>query len=241
MKIEKSTIFGLPIYALLASMIFHGVILFYPIQYIIQKYVQPETSQEVEPENKSIIQIQLVQVNQESKFVRLDDSTIDDDLINNSNILSNKNHTSENKLIGENSLQESNTEDKEVSENGFKVSNKIADDNAEVTDVSTVKFKYFDYYMKVKESIEPRWDSRISKAFEGIKLNEEVTLKTILILKINREGEVKDIMIGESSGLTEVDKIAMTVFENQTIEAPPVEIFNGKEYLYLYWGFALKL
>lgn len=226
---------------LIASIAIHGAVLFYPVQYIIQKNAMP--TEEIVP-GERVIKIQLTQVNPDTKFIKMEETSIESEDINHSNILSNKTVNSENELVQSKAVPEGfKPEGNDDSPSKLRKVNEALnkDGDVEITDISTVKFKYFDYYVQIKDDIESKWKNIIRDKFKNIKLEKEILLKTVLILKVNQSGLVENILIGEGSGSEEIDKIAMSIFKDYSMTPPPKEIFNNKEHIYLYWGFAIKL
>jgi hypothetical protein len=226
---------------ILISGVFHLIIILYPLQFL-----SPEEDLILPTVEEDSLEIQLMDHQPDTKFLKVLNDVEKENTINNSNILSNETINSKKTLYG--GITSDVIKNKKIEDSGDYVPKEtdyltktMSEAEGEITDISTVKFKYFNYYTDLKDSVEEKWRVKISEYFKDIVLDNNKTIKTILVLKIDKLGFVKNVDVGESSGSPELDKIAISVFRGYQLQSPPKDIFNNKEFIYLYWGFALKI
>ena len=224
------------------SIIIHMILIFYPLTLVTSEIVEQRKEKK---EIEEVIELQLIENKTTMTFAEVNNvDKLSEEKINNSSILSNKNISIKNKLSYANKkVNDKNIKDQvgNLNKNKEHADAVVFDDvDGDHTDINTVKFKYFDYYIKIKKEVESKWKSVVSSYLMGEDFQGRV-FKTVLILKIDKEGFIRNVNVKRSSGSKELDKIALSSFDNKKIEVPPEGLFNQKDFIYLYWGFALKI
>ena len=220
-KNSNLKVFLKSIYFLLSVGI-HLLLILYPLKLINEELDMIDPLSEKVKEIDSQIEIQVVKSPKETiSFKEVLDNSDGIEKANDSSIISDKNRKKEEQNIDKEDDIDLIAEKKAIS-------------------LDTVRFKYFDYYIKIKKQVDQQWQDNIFSYLDGIsKINK--TLQTEILLKVNSEGSIVEKEISESSGSKELDKIGLKTFDNLKIPMPPSALMNGKEFIYLYWKFSINI
>jgi len=107
------------------------------------------------------------------------------------------------------------------------------------TKLNTIAFKYFSFFQRIKSKLTPVWRQKIQKLAAG--RFSTLNLKTVIRIWINQKGELIRYQLADTSGLREVDRIALeAVLQVAPFENPPRGLFI-KETFAFDWGFIILI
>jgi len=112
--------------------------------------------------------------------------------------------------------------------------------DGDYTDLNTLAYEYSGYFIKIKNKVSKTWNPAAAyqkndpyRKIYGIK-----DRYTILLITINKDGELKKIRIQKSSGLSFLDQEAILAFEKGApYKIVPTGLLDGKEDFTIQFGF----
>ncbi len=112
------------------------------------------------------------------------------------------------------------------------------------TELNTVEYKFYSFFKRIKEKMEPVWWREIQKVSERLKLRGRnlltSKLSTFLRIRLNRKGELIRIEIIESAGIQEFDSAAREAVQlSAPFANPPSDLIKNDE-LEIDWGFIVR-
>jgi protein TonB len=138
-------------------------------------------------------------------------------------------------------------------ENGHALSQGLSSNNdymqdiplGDFTKVNSQEFKFYGFYHRIREKLEQFWGRNIQeqayKMFkQGRRIASDDTHITSLIITLNAVGEIENVQVKSTSGVSELDNVAIESF-NQAgpFPNPPKEMLrNGKAQIE--WGFVVN-
>jgi TonB family protein len=112
------------------------------------------------------------------------------------------------------------------------------------TQLNTAEFKYYSFFKRIKEKMEPLWWREIQKV--SLKLKQRgrnfltSKLTTFLRIKLNKRGELIGVHLVESAGVQEFDSAALEAVQlSAPFNNPPKGLIKN-EVLEIDWGFIVK-
>lgn len=115
----------------------------------------------------------------------------------------------------------------------------------DLTYLNTVEYKYYGFYLRIKQKLEQFWGRSIQEKAEDIfkegrKIATEENLITSLIVTLDAAGEIINVAIKGTSGVKELDDAAVESFnEAGPFPNPPKGLVqNGK--VEIEWGFVVN-
>lgn len=117
--------------------------------------------------------------------------------------------------------------------------------HGDLTNLNTVEYKYFGFYHRIRQKLEPFWWRLLKKKNEeltkqGRVLPQSSQVMSILKVILDQNGNILSLILSTTSGIKELDDAAIESFhEAAPFPNPPKDLVeNGK--LTLEWGFVVK-
>jgi len=114
------------------------------------------------------------------------------------------------------------------------------------TKLNTQEYEFYGFYHRIREKLEQFWGNNIQSEAEkifkqGRSIASESNLITGLTIKINKAGEIVDIILKSTSGIKELDDAAVKSF-NQAgpFPNPPQGMIKDDGKAVIEWGFVVN-
>lgn len=115
----------------------------------------------------------------------------------------------------------------------------------DLTALNTVEYKYYGFYLRIRQKLEQFWGRSIQEKAEtivkaGRNVAADENLITALEVTLNDVGEITEVVIKDTSGVKELDDAAVESF-NQAgpFPNPPKGMLHNGE-VKIEWGFVVK-
>lgn len=115
----------------------------------------------------------------------------------------------------------------------------------DMTNLNTSEFKYFGFYDRIRKKLEQYWGNSLREKAEqihrsGRRIPASENLVTSLIVSIDSKGQILEVVIKGTSGVTELDQAAVESFNKAgPFPNPPTGLIkNGRAQIE--WGFVVK-
>ena len=113
-------------------------------------------------------------------------------------------------------------------------------ENGPITALNTEEFVYFSFYKRLRDRLEPSWQMMVRQAGHVLHKTSHIKIKSEILIKVNKKGEIIDSKIVKRSGNDYADFIAEEAMTQlRILNNPPEGIFGGKKYLYIKYGFII--
>ncbi len=117
-------------------------------------------------------------------------------------------------------------------------------EDGEQTLLNTQAFKFYTYYARIKEQVQPSWESMIEEKVRNILLKGEIFLasqqKTSLLITLDRFGVLVGIQVLKKSQITDFDHIAVESFQmTAPFPHPPKGLMDENGILKIRWDFII--
>lgn len=112
---------------------------------------------------------------------------------------------------------------------------------AKETNLNSSQYKYYSFYHRIRQQVEQNWISLLTNEYKNqISIDRGGILETILVLKMDKNGNIIEVLLTTPSGSYPADTLAKSVFSVlKNFPNPPVQMFNEKEFVYIKYGFIL--
>ncbi|MCO4755230.1 MAG: TonB C-terminal domain-containing protein, partial [Bacteriovoracaceae bacterium] len=112
------------------------------------------------------------------------------------------------------------------------------------TKLNTQEFRFYGFYHRIREKLEQFWGANLQQEMEriyssGRSIASGKNFLTSLVIKMNAKGEIIKIQLNSTSGIQELDEIAISSFnEAGPFPNPPKKMLNDGVAT-IKWGFAV--
>lgn len=112
------------------------------------------------------------------------------------------------------------------------------------TRLNTQEFKFYGFYHRIRQKLEQFWGAKLQEEMErlyrsGRTIASGRNLLTSLVIKMNSKGEIVHIQLNSTSGVQELDDVAITSFnEAGPFPNPPKNMLKDGVAT-IKWGFAV--
>ena len=112
------------------------------------------------------------------------------------------------------------------------------------TRLNTQEFKFYGFYHRIRQKLEQFWGAKLQEEMErlyrsGRTIASGRNLLTSLVIKMNSKGEIVHIQLNSTSGVQELDEVAITSFnEAGPFPNPPKNMLKDGVAT-IKWGFAV--
>lgn len=113
------------------------------------------------------------------------------------------------------------------------------------TRLNTQEYEFYGFYHRIRQKLEQFWGANLQEQMEkiyksGRTIASGQNLLTSLVIQMNRQGEIVNIQLGSTSGIKELDDVAIDSF-NQAgpFPNPPKGMLKG-DLATIKWGFAVE-
>jgi protein TonB len=113
------------------------------------------------------------------------------------------------------------------------------------TRLNTAEFKYYGFYFRIKQKLEQYWGNTLKKKAEalwrgGRRMPANVERITSLKIKLDSKGNIVNIFIKGTSGISELDDAAIESFNKAGPFPNPPSGMLQNGFAYIEWGFVVK-
>ncbi len=115
----------------------------------------------------------------------------------------------------------------------------------DMTALNAVEYKYFGFYHRIRQQLEQHWGKSLKEQVEnlyrtGRKIASGQDKITSLRITIDHKGQIMDVHVQGSSGVSELDKAAIEAFNRAgPFPNPPTGMLQGGM-AEIEWGFVVK-
>lgn len=113
------------------------------------------------------------------------------------------------------------------------------------TRLNTAEYKYYGFYFRIKQKLEQYWGASLRKKAEklwrgGRRMPANSERITSLKIKIDEKGNIVNILVKGTSGISELDDAAIESFNKAGPFPNPPKGMIQNGYAYIEWGFVVK-
>jgi TonB family protein len=117
-------------------------------------------------------------------------------------------------------------------------------DEGEGTYLNTREWKYAGYFNRIKQSVASKWDPGASMAARdpsGARFGDK-DWQTLLHVKLDAAGSLKDVAVSKASGLEFLDRLAVDAFQKaQPFSNPPAGLADERGEIVFTFGFYVQM
>jgi TonB family protein len=117
-------------------------------------------------------------------------------------------------------------------------------EEGEGTYLNTREWKYAGYFNRIKQSVASKWDPGASMASRdptGARFGDK-DWQTLLQVKLDAEGSLKDVAVAKASGLDFLDRLAVDAFQKaQPFTNPPAGLADDRGEIVFTFGFYVQM
>lgn len=113
------------------------------------------------------------------------------------------------------------------------------------TRLNTAEYKYYGFYFRIKQKLEQYWGASLRKKAEklwrgGRRMPANSERITSLKIKIDEKGNIVNILVKGTSGISELDDAAIESFNKAGPFPNPPKGMIQNGFAYIEWGFVVK-
>lgn len=99
---------------------------------------------------------------------------------------------------------------------------------------------YDSFLRRIKTSIDPEWRSKVRELLKKNKITRLSNIKpTVVLMVINKNGEVVVVELLQSSGYKFLDDLAIEVIKNRTFPNPPKNLLDSDGFGRIRWTYRI--
>lgn len=115
----------------------------------------------------------------------------------------------------------------------------------DMTALNTVEFKYFGFYHRIRLQLEQHWGKSLKEQVEnlyrtGRKIASGEDKITALVITLDHKGQILDVHVKGSSGISELDRAAIEAFNRAGPFPNPPKGMLSNGLAEIEWGFVVK-
>jgi len=115
----------------------------------------------------------------------------------------------------------------------------------DMTKLNTTEYKYYGFYHRIKQKLEQHWGKSVQEKMNELyrkkgRVPASVTKVTSLLVRIDKMGNIKNILLKGSSGINELDQAAIESFNKAGPFPNPPNGMLKNGLAQIEWGFVLK-